>query len=373
MRDISVINDLSELNNKSVLFITTKNLDYIRNTQEISLIKDATSRLTVIGSGAKSYPIRLLKVWSSLLFMSFRRYDAIFVGFAPQLILPIWGRRMRRAGCEIWEDFFISLYDTFCYDRRRFKPDSVVGRALKRLDRCTVDYGSQVICDTRADAEYFHREFEEDASDPGCGTKDSPGRFTVLYLQADTSVYYPRYADRGEVLERLFPEEFTGFKKNDCHGQDTGIAGKIAGDIRIILYFGTVLPLQGADIVYEAMQKLATDGNELCIFIGPLGKADTNDAVDITRQTPHILHRDWLSQDELAQLIDISDICLAGHFSADIDKARRTIPGKAYIYEAMGKTMILGDNPANREYFLPSDKHIFVEMGSTSAIINSII
>lgn len=372
-----MITGFPELNNKSVLFITTKNLDYIRNSQEISLIKDATSRLTVIGSGAKRYPIRLLKVWSSLLFMSFRRYDAVFVGFAPQLILPIWGRRMRRAGCEIWEDFFISLYDTFCYDRRRFKPDSVVGRALKRLDRHAVDYGSQVICDTRADAEYFHRELEDDASNPGCGTKDAPGRFAVLYLQADTSVYYPRYADRGEVLERLFPEEFTGFKKNDCSGQDTGIAGKITGDIRIILYFGTVLPLQGADIVYEAMQKLATDGNELCIFIGRLGKEakgmPNRERVNITSTCSPILHRDWLSQDELAQLIDISDICLAGHFSADIDKARRTIPGKAYIYEAMGKTMILGDNPANREYFLPSDKHIFVEMGSASAIINSII
>ena len=110
-------------------------------------------------------------------------------------------------------------------------------------------------------------------------------------------------------------------------------------------------------------------------------RGETRREVDITPkrsalQSPslqRILHRDWLTQEELADLIDISDICLAGHFSAEIDKARRSIPGKAYIYEAMGKTMILGDNPANRERFLPSDKHIFVEMGSVRAIINSVI
>ena len=134
MLDIHVIDDLQGLKDKSVLFITTKNLDYIRNTQEISLIRGVSSRLTVIGSRAKRYPIRLLKVWSSLLFKSFRRYDVVFAGFAPQLILPIWGRRIRRAGCEIWEDFFISLYDTFCCDRQRFRPESAVGRALRWLD-----------------------------------------------------------------------------------------------------------------------------------------------------------------------------------------------------------------------------------------------
>ena len=37
-------------NNKNVLFITTKNLDYLRNTQEIEMIKKDGGQLTVIGS-----------------------------------------------------------------------------------------------------------------------------------------------------------------------------------------------------------------------------------------------------------------------------------------------------------------------------------
>lgn len=37
---------------------------------------------------------------------------------------------------------------------------------------------------------------------------------------------------------------------------------------------------------------------------------------------------EWLSQQELADEIAGADLCLAGHFNADIDKAKRTIPGR---------------------------------------------
>ena len=46
---------------------------------------------------------------------------------------------------------------------------------------------------------------------------------------------------------------------------------------------------------------------------------------------------DWLPQEKLAEYIDMADLCLAGHFNAAVEKASRTIPGKAYIYQAMGK------------------------------------
>ena len=65
-------------------------------------------------------------------------------------------------------------------------------------------------------------------------------------------------------------------------------------------------------------------------------------------------------------------MCLAGHFSADIDKAWRTIPGKAYIYEMMGKKMILGDGAANHELFESDEKHSFVERGSSMALANEV-
>ena len=52
-----------ELAGKKVLFVTTKNLDYLRNTQEIRLLQQAGASVTVIGTREKSYPVRLLKVF----------------------------------------------------------------------------------------------------------------------------------------------------------------------------------------------------------------------------------------------------------------------------------------------------------------------
>ena len=73
----------------------------------------------------------------------------------------------------------------------------------------------------------------------------------------------------------------------------------------------------------------------------------------------NVLYFDWLSQDKLAEYIDMADLCLAGHFNKNINKAKRTIPGKAYIYEAMNKPMILGDNSATHELYNEGNKNIY--------------
>ena len=64
---------------------------------------------------------------------------------------------------------------------------------------------------------------------------------------------------------------------------------------------------------------------------------------------------------------------MAGHFNKEVEKASRTIPGKAFIYQAMGKEMILGNNPANRELFARDEKVIFVEMGDEKALAKAIL
>ena len=70
----------------------------------------------------------------------------------------------------------------------------------------------------------------------------------------------------------------------------------------------------------------------------------------------------------------MSDLCLAGHFNKDINKAKRTIPGKAYTYEAMNKKMILGDNEATHELYEEGDgTHYFVEMGNAEKLAEKII
>ena len=306
---------------KKVLFVSTKNLDYLRNVQEIALLRKHAAQVTVIASPASSYFSRLLTVCTSLLRTSVKGYDLVFTGFAPQLLLP-WFRRLRKK--PVIEDFFISLYDTFTQDRRLFKPDSLPGKLLLKLDRKTLALGNTVIADTRAHAEYF-------ASGLGC----DPEKIQVLYLEADTEIYHP------------MPVE------------------KEPGAPFHVLYFGSILPLQGVDVVLGAIRLIGADPDYSFEVIGPLEEKDIPDQSNLACHP-------WLSQQELAAHIARADLCLAGHFSPTIDKAKRTIPGKAYIFRAMEKPMVLGDTPANHELYTADSRTFFSPPGDPAALAETI-
>ncbi len=313
---------IKKIKGQSVLFITTKNLDYLRNTQEIELLKEHAATVHIIGSSSASYPRRLLSVWTKLLLTSMKQYSVVFIGFAPQLIVPFFSCKFRRA--FLIEDFFISFYDTLVYDRQKFSPQSLTGRLLYLLDRYTIRRAGLIISDTKAHGHYFASEF-------------SPkGMQETLYLKADTTIYYPRPTRPSQ-----------GFH---------------------VLYFGSVLPLQGLPVILDAIRLLQDKGEIYFTIIGPI-PAKWKKPAD-----SHIRYFSWLSQEALAEEIAGADLCLAGHFHGTIPKARRTIPGKAYIYEAMEKPMILGDNPASRERDTAWKVPVFyVPMGDSQALADCIL
>lgn len=309
---------------KKTLFITTKNQDYLRNTQEINLLKSQNREVVIIASLSKSYPKRLLTVYKALLFQNIKKYDEIFIGFAPQLILPFYHWKLRKKPITI--DFFISMYDTLVFDRKKFRPNSLIGKLLKYLDKKTISYADEIICDTNAHGNYFIEEFGAPKE-----------HLHTLYLEADKKIYYPR-----EKKEKGNPFE--------------------------VLYFGSILPLQGVDIVLKSAQILKEDKSVHFTVIGPIRDSDKK------VESSTITYIPWLAQEQLANAIAKADLCLAGHFNKEINKAKRTIPGKAYIYQAMEKPMILGDNPATRElYSEDMDGIYFVEMGNAQALADKIL
>lgn len=313
---------MKEFANQRVLFVTTKNLDYLRNTQEISLIQECAKEVHVIGSEQKSYFKRLLYVYWSLLQYPKKDFDKVFVGFAPQLVIPFFKWKFKNK--ELWIDFFISMYDTFVFDRKKFKEKSVFARVLKWLDTITIQSADCVISDTKAHGRYFVEEF---------GLQED--RWKVLYLEADQSIYYPREQKKPKRMKDKF----------------------------VVLYFGSILPLQGLNVILEAIDSLKDSKELYFVLVGP---------IDDKYQKPNgesIEYHNWLSQEDLAEYISYTDLCLAGHFNKDINKAKRTIPGKAYIYAAMNKPMILGDNEATHELYNEAMQGIyFVHMGDAKAL-----
>lgn len=309
---------------KKVLFVTTKNIDYIRNVQEVNFLERCSRQTKVLYSNKRNYAARILEVWCKLI-VSGRDYDVIFIGFAPQLVAPFF---LKYRDKEIIIDFFVSVYDTLINDRKKFSDRNPIAGLCRWVDTFVIKKADLVITDTKADAEYFIREFHGDRE-----------KFKTIYLEADKSFYYPRRQQKRHDLEDKF----------------------------VVLYFGSILPLQGVDVVLNAIEMLKDETNLFFQMIGPLSKKYRLPVQD------NVEYRDWLGQEELAEYIANADLCLAGHFSRDIDKAKRTVPGKAYIYESMGKNMVLGDNRANREIYGGADQVFWTEMGNAEALAEVIM
>lgn len=317
------------IQHKDILFITTKNLDYIRNVQEINIIKENATSYQIIGSDKKIYFIRILAVYFKLLFCKIPSNSVIFVGFAPQLIIPFF--KFKFHNHIVVEDFFISLYDTLCCDRNYFQPNGLLGKLLHNIDKYTLNHADYIISDTNSHGKYFSEEFDIPVA-----------KLHTLYLQADAQVYSPKSIHKPEKYKQKY----------------------------IVLYFGSVLPLQGIEFVLKAYNLLKTYNGLHMIFIGPITTSKLNCTIP---DSPNIEYIKWLPQNELANLINSADLCLAGHFHPTIEKAKRTIPGKAYIYKACKKPMILGDTPANHELFDNDSLSTFVPLGDAQAIANAIL
>lgn len=319
---------IASIKDKSVLFITTKRLDYIRNTQEIRLLERYAANFHIIGCNERTYFFRLCRVYLRLLFTSAKSYDTVLIGFAPQLVLPFFAWKFHKTYRTV--DFFISLYDTFCFDRRVISPTGLLGRLLHLLDAYTLTHADAILCDTRCHGEYFATEFHANRKN-----------LYLLYLAVDPSIYHPMYAPKPACA-----------------------AGK-----KVVLFFGSMLPLQGYEIILDAFYGLRDRSDYCFYFIGPLSGSLKNKVRDM----PNLFLADWLIQEELARHIAFADLCVAGHFNASVAKASRTIPGKAYIYRAMNKPMILGDTPANHELFRADQNTIFTPLGDACAITDAIL
>lgn len=310
---------------KKVLFITTKNMQYIRNSQEVRILESEAEKVEKISSLRRSYFLRILEIWWKLLWVDMSEYDVAFVGFAPQLVFPFYYKLSRNV---LIIDFFISVYDTLVNDRKKLKPNSFGGVMTHRLDEYVIKKADIIITDTKADASYFINEFEGNEQ-----------KFETLYLEADNSIFYARAQNKRSDLKNKY----------------------------VVLYFGSILPLQGIEIVLKMVELLKEQSNIYMQIIGPISKKYCRP------MQSNVEYIDWLPQEQLAEYIANCDLCLAGHFHGEIDKAKRTIPGKSYIYQNMQKPMILGDGDANREIFQESSQVYFVKMGDAELLKNAVL
>jgi glycosyltransferase involved in cell wall biosynthesis len=137
-----------------------------------------------------------------------------------------------------------------------------------------------------------------------------------------------------------------------------------------VLYVGNYVPLHGAPIILQAARLL--DGEEIEFWLIGENHLEAPVLKDLLRNSDskRVKFYPWMPPQELRAKIAEADVCL-GIFGTS-DKAKRVIPGKAFLALAMGKPLITGDSPAARQLLEDGKNVILCEMGSSDALVDAI-
>lgn len=309
-----------------ILFVPGREPDYIRNL----MLRQALARrhrLTVATEPVKPASWRYARAVARAAGHLRRRPDLVLAGFYAQPLVPLLRPLTRR---PLLVDAYVSTYDTLCFDRRRFRPHSLPGRLAYALDLWSCRWADHLLFDTGAHRDYFVETFGL-----------SPAKGSVVYVGCDEAHFAPRPAPRpgGEL------DVFTYTSFLNLHGVEY-----ILQAARLLAAHGDVrLTIAGSGPRLEAMRQLARD----------LGLTN----VDLPG---------WVPFDQLPERIARADLCLGGHFS-DIAKAGRVIATKTFQFLAMGKPVIVGDNPASREVMVHGEHAYLCPMADPASLAEAIL
>ena len=90
-----------------ILFLATKNLDYIRVSQEVRLLRSWDCAVDVVGSQSSSFFRNLRLIRRKIERADISDYDYVFITYMQQLVVPLFHREL--GASIICTDFFISL------------------------------------------------------------------------------------------------------------------------------------------------------------------------------------------------------------------------------------------------------------------------
>ena len=292
-----------------ILFLSTYHSDYTRTETILLLLDSLKIKVTKIVKFRGYFHI-LRQLWKLQ-----SQHDLIFVSFRGQEILPFIYFLTSK---PIIFDSFVSMYDTLCFERKLFSPNSVLGKLIKRYELYLSRISSVVLSDTENHHNYFKNTLGVTNSD-------------FIYLGCNKNLFKPQNVEK--------KAKFTAF------------------------WYGSVLPLQGLDIIFEAASHVRLMDNTIqFVIVGPVRNK---------KKLSNINYIKWIPYKDLPIEICKNHLCIGGHFS-ETDKSKRVVPGKAYQFVACGVPTIVGDNSANREVFSDEDVY-FVEHNNAEKLAEAII
>jgi glycosyltransferase involved in cell wall biosynthesis len=219
----------------------------------------------------------------------------------------------------ILDDFF-GLYDTIVRDRELFTPKSLIARLVWNYEKRLLESATCVLVDTQEHVLMLENDYQL----PGC-------RFKAIPVGIDESLWVPT----------AFPSE-KAFR---------------------VVYWGTFIPLHGAEVVAHAAKLLETQFPEIQILVIGKGQEENKFKEIIEKSKP--VNLKWIKRfiplQEIQKFVEQSHCCL-GIFGKQ-EKAQRAIPYKAYQALASCKAFITGRTRASNALFADGINALLVNPG----------
>jgi len=237
---------------------------------------------------------------------------------------------------KIFYDAFISFYDTFVIDRKRFSKFSLIACFIYLLDLIVCWSSDILIFDTEEHKKYFKSKFFISKNK----------RKVILPVSIDLS-----YLDN-ICLDNDLPEIFSKDKFN-------------------VFFYGTYIPLQGIGCIVEAAFILKDEENIVFTLLGSGQEKESILSLAKKYKLSNINFFDSVDYNKLIQYIEKADVCL-GIFG-DSNKSKRVIPNKVLECLAKRKIVITGRNLALERYFKDGEHLIYTDLANSESLASKIL
>lgn len=312
-----------------IVFAAGREASYVRNAVILRGLRANGVEVNECTTTSQSYLVRYPTVVGKFLLSNKKDCEAVFIGYFGQPLVSVIRKLTPRAKPIIF-DAFLSAYDTMCFDRKKFRPESLMGKHFYRMDKHSCELADKVLLDTNAHIDYFMTTFGLEKE-----------RFQRVFIGADDSIFYPRNVARDNKKFTLF-------------------------------YYSTFHPLHGVEYIVEAAKRVETHEDIEFKLFGAGMEYKKILKLANTLNVRNVKFMGWTDFRMFPMEMANADVCLGGHFS-DVDKGKRVISEKAFEAIAMKKPVIVGDNPANRELFTDKKNALMVEMANADALADAIL
>jgi len=277
-------------------------------------------------SNAKGYAKRYPSILFRLPLKMFGK-DLYFVGYMGHFMVPLMRLFTKK---PIVYDFYLSLYDVMCNDRKIFKPDSFFGRLIYFFEKRSLESADFVIVDTNRLIETLSKEY---------GVAKS--KFVRVPLTINEQNVYPKEVAR-------YSDSFS------------------------VLYVGSYIPLHGTPVIIEAariLQEMGDDTKFLMIGQGP----DLKQCKELAQKynLKNIEFKGYMPLEELNNYYNACDINL-GLFNSG-ERANSVVLNKTNDAFRVGKPHLTLKTDAMQECFRDNFDIFFVEDIKPATLANRIL